>query len=78
MSPLARHSREQQAHNRCVLGTELELLRAALTHWRFKLTDRVAGSVESNEALAMHRSLVARHRVVIAAAATGTEVMGSK
>ena len=57
---------------------ELEALRHALLTWRFKLSSRVGGGIETNEALRVHRELLARHRVVIANAATGVEVPAGK
>ncbi len=57
---------------------ELELLRHALLNWRWKLASRIGGGFDTNEALRVHRELLARHRVVIANAATGVEVPASE
>lgn len=76
MNAVARESYEHNRATRCVLGAELEMLRAALLHWRFILSSRIGGGVETDEAVRVHRELLSRHRVALAAAATGTEVTG--
>lgn len=53
---------------------ELESLRHALLTWRFKLSSRVGGGIETPDTLRVHRELLVRHRVVVADAAALLEV----
>jgi hypothetical protein len=50
---------------------ELEMLRLALLHWRFKLTERLTGPIETKANVELHQKLLRRHRIVLFAASRG-------